>query len=678
MIHPKVLTVFKKVFKRFCLLVLPYLAACSTLIPEVPPPNQQLPAPLRPPLTSELAPTPPNSPLLDRQQPEIRFTSTPQIPPLDSGASQVEQVEITPDLKATTPIKINVDNLPLPAFVNEVFGNLLGLSFEISPEVQAKRDLVTLRIAEARPPLDFYKMVRQVLVGYGVELEQQGGLLRFVAIDPKGLVPPSLILQGTSLPEIPPTHRSVIHFLPLKVVNAAEANGWLSNAFKGHPLVITPEPLHNALMLIGNPALIQQAAEAVRILDQPSMKGKHGMRIEPAFLSAQNLAGKLTEVLRGQGYAASGSPIGGSILILPIPETNSIIVFAADQTVLAHVQHWAEQLDRLNPQITTKPNLFFYPVKNTSASSLAATVNGLRQTTEQLSVDAQRNALLFFGNNEDWTRLLPILQEMDKPAKQVLIEATIAEITLTDKDERGIEWVIKQAGLGGLHGSLGTLNGLGVAGAGLSYTLRSGNELRAIVNAFVSSSQATILSTPRLMVQSGKTASIMVGNEIPTLTSQATTNQTTQEGNSAILQQIQYRKTGINLNIQPVVYAGRRVDLTITQEVSSSQQNTTSNIDSPIILNRQISTQLALNDGQAILLGGLISDSRSDAESGVPVLKDIPILGELFRVNKRSQDRTELVMMIVPYVIETDQEAVAITRTLRERLELLPIAENQK
>ena len=666
------------VFSNRCLLIVLSLmiGGCSHF--SQPPEQTKVPLniPLRPPIENDIVYTQTETPLLhSTQKPQTRFKPTPSPPQAENlESAQLRKLEVIPSFKTTAPIRVNIEGLPVSAFINEVFGNLLGLSFEISPEVQNKKELVTLRVTEAQTPEQLYKLARQVVVNYGVDMQKQGDLVRFVMIDPNSAPSPSLILTtGETLPEVPPSHRSVIQFITLKVVGTGRVKNWVEQAFTGHPLRVVEDVENNAVILVGPPPLIKQATEVVKLLDQTSMRGQYSVRIEPAFIGAQQLTDRLSQVLNSEGYFASGTPRIGSIILLPFNETNSLIAFASDPKVLAHVQEWAQQLDQVYVQPSTKPNLFFYPVKNTAAQSLANVVNGLQQSATQLTVDPLRNALLFLGTNEEWVRLLPILQDMDKPAKQVLIEATLAEITLTDKQEHGIEWVLKHANLGGLDGQLGTLGTLGVGSAGLTYMLSNAAEVRAVLNAFVSSSRATILSTPRLLVRSGSQANINVGNEIPILSSQSTTNQV-QGGNTAILQQIQYRRTGVNLSIQPVVYAGRRIDITISQEVSSSQPNTTSNISSPIILNRQLSTQLTLKDGQSVLLGGLISNTRTEGYSGVPILKDLPVVGQLFRVNKNSEDRTELVVMLVPYVLDGDEEAKKITEAIRRRLELLPTA----
>ncbi|OQW93548.1 MAG: hypothetical protein BWK79_10540 [Beggiatoa sp. IS2] len=638
-----------------------------------------------------------------REEPQTRFQTTPKAPLITSRTAYLEDESTTlPVFSHQAPVRVNIEGLPLPAFINEVFGNLLGLSFEIAPELQNKKELVTLRINEAQPPAQLYTVVQQVLKNYSVGIQKQGDLSRFVPLSQQQATSPSLVATGATLPEVPPSHRPIFQFIPLKVVNTADVISWLQTLFTGHDLRILQDPSRNSIIIMGMPQLVNQAAKAIEVLDQPLLRGQRSLRIEPAFLSAQELTDQLTKVLQNQGYG-----IPGTITLLPLPATNSVIVFASEASILAHVQQWALQLDQVNlqNQATEKQNLFFYAVKNTEAEPLAEVINKVlsqvmgdsgsqssqtptvpvanpavttspvkktAQYGQRLAVDEYRNGLLFFGTREEWAQLLPILRDMDKPSKQVLIEATIAEITLSDQDQRGIAWVINRANLGGLEGRL-TSGALNIGGSGLTYTLSSAGQVRAVLNAFASSNRVTILSTPRLMVRSGSEASIDVGTEVPTLTSQATSPDLQAGGTSAILQQVQYRSTGVSLSVKPVVYAGRRVDLEISQQVSEARPNDTSSISSPAIFNRQISTKLTLNDGHSVLLGGLISKGQSEGTSGIPFLSSIPFIGQLFRVNSVSTDRTELLIMLVPYVIDDGEEAKDITDEIKQRLELLPV-----
>jgi general secretion pathway protein D len=171
------------------------------------------------------------------------------------------------------------------------------------------------------------------------------------------------------------------------------------------------------------------------------------------------------------------------------------------------------------------------------------------------------------------------------------------------------------------------------------------------------------------MVKSGESASINVGDQVPVVTSRAvdgTTGQTS--GTSNILQNIQYRTTGTQLSITPIVYAGNRVDIDVNQSVSRALPG--SNGLSPTINDRTINTKLTLTDGGSVLLGGLIENTYSDDNSGVPILKDIPVLGHLFRSSGKSTERRELIMLIVPYVVNDENDAQQLTNAFRSSLHL--------
>lgn len=652
----------------------------------------KMPAPLRSPMSVEETIWESNT--QQAEELRTRVQTTPSVPERKVLVKLGED-RFMPKFKTTTPVSVNVEGLPLAAFINEVFGNLLGVTFEISNEVQTRTELVTLRVTEPQKPEELYSLAYQVLQNYQIAIELQGDLMRFIPAQAAESPLPAIVAEGLTLPDVPPTHRPIFQFIPLKVVNNSQVQTWLTQIYKGNKLTVFADATRNAIILSGPSNLVAQVAQVVELFDQPLMRGQHGIRIEPVFLPANVLAEKIISVLNMQGYAASQTPQNASIIILPIAETNIILAFATEPSTLVYVQQWAEQLDTLN-SLTEKSGLFLYQVKNTAASRLEESinkvlsqmlntptiaasnntqpnqpnVNNIANQQSRLVADDQRNVLLFTGTNEEWARILPILNELDKPAKQVLIEATVAEIVLTDQDALGIEWVINSANLGGLDGKVTSLaNATGTSG--LVYTLSSAGQVRAVLNAFASNSRAIILSTPRIMVRSGSQATIDVGTEVPILTSQATTDQQ-QEGNSAILQEVQYRNTGTSLSITPTVYAGRRVDLQITQQVSAAQSNDTSNINSPLIQNRSLTTELSIRDGQSVLLGGLISNNYTEGWSGIPVLSQLPLVGQLFRVDKNTRIRTELVIMIVPYVIDDDNEAQAITETIKQRLELLP------
>lgn len=251
--------------------------------------------------------------------------------------------------------------------------------------------------------------------------------------------------------------------------------------------------------------------------------------------------------------------------------------------------------------------------------------------------------------------------------REALIEVTIAEIRLTDTLNLGVEWAIRNAGIDGNKLSFGTLGALGIGSSGLSFAvLNDVGQTRAVVNALAKDERFSILSSPRLLTKSGSEARIQVGSEVPILTSQQSTS-TNVQGNPTILQAIQYRSTGVLLSVKPTIHAGDRIDIEVSQEVSEATTNTTSDISSPVISNRKVATNLTLKDGATVILGGLISENRDLTDTGIPFLKDVPGLGALFRTQGTTNRKTELIILITPYIIDSDEQAKTITDVFRSR-----------
>ena len=648
----------------------------------------------------------------------LQRSGTPDVPGRAAGVLVAGAAGQTlPPMKGGA-VNVNIEGMPVPAFINEFFGAILGVGFQMDSQVARLSDLVTLRTPGPQSPQEFYRLATSVLRSYGVSAEYSSGMVMFRrAQDAAGSVPP-LIVSGRSLPEVPISHRPVFQLVELQSVRASDVVNLLNIAFKTDSLQIQPDTNRNAIVLMGKPEMVRQALDAISVFDRPYMRGRESARLEPAFVSADELSKRLVEVLGAEGYAAalySGGAASTAVLILPLTAANAVLVFAADRQVLEHAVEWARSIDRPNP-VAGGDGLFYYMVKNTQAKEIVATISGVRGdsnvrtpsrdtidgsgvginapaaapaqnaataatsnvagggdlTKGKLLLDEPRNALIYQGNATDWARLLPLIKQMDKAARQVMIEVTVAEVTLTNDEEFGVAWLAKND-IGRFDGNVssGTLGGLG--GAGLNYLLDIGGATRASLKALASRDRISILSTPRLMVKSGEEANIDVGTEVPTISSQSTSPIQT-GGSSNILQTVQYRKTGILLNIKPVVYSDDRVDLEIRQEVSEAQPvGANSAISSPAIFNRSVSTSLSLKDGSAILLAGLMSQKRTDSNSGIPYLKDIPLLGNAFKTTARNSNKTELVLMIVPYIIETDTQAEELTRSLSQRFELLDL-----
>ena len=568
-------------------------------------------------------------------------------------------------------IEVNFKDLAIPVFINEVFGNLLSLSFEIDAFISERPDLVTLRAEETKTGYELFGIALQVLQNYGVGVEYQGDVLRFVLSKTAASGEPPLLISGRTLPEVPASHRPIIQIVPLKAVRNTSVASWLKRTFQGMDLRVTEDIERNAIVLQGPARIIRQAIKAVELLDKPNMRGRYSIRITPAILDAETLTKQLIDMLTAQGYGASRTPTRGAIVILPIRQTNSVVVFAGDQDVLEHVKTWAIDLDKPG-KASASSGLFYYQVRNTSAEDLAQVLNAVNINKPidenagprgNVIVDRNRNGLIFTGDSKNWEGLLPIISAMDRPARLVLIQVLIASVTLTNDTDVGIEWLFK--GRAGDFGQVGRQD-LALGGTGFTYTLNNSGQVRFALNALAQDQRVSILSEPRILVKSGESAQIDVGEEVPVITSQA---QSIDAANAPVLQSIQYRRTGVLLRVEPIVHSGNRVDLNLNQVVSEALE-AGSGVNSPSIFNRSVQTSLTLSDGGAVVIGGLVSNSENEGDTRIPILGSIPGLGALFRSSGKQNTRSELILMIQAYIVDED-ETDDFNQRMRDDLDLL-------
>ena len=267
---------------------------------------------------------------------------------------------------------------------------------------------------------------------------------------------------------------------------------------------------------------------------------------------------------------------------------------------------------------------------------------------------------------------LELLRQLDTQTKQVLIEATIAELTLTDELQYGVEWYINNTINGGpITG--GTLGNLGVGATGTTGMLfnfatdaSTAAKLKATLNAFASKDKANILSTPRLTVLDNHEAVIQIGKDVPVATGEQTTASSTAT-NPTIQTSIQYRSVGIIMKVKPTINTEGLLTLELGVEVSDLS-STTGVGDSPIILMRKVNTSVVAAHGQTVAMGGLIKESKEIVEKKVPLLGDIPLLGTLFKNTDTTTERTELLVLITPTILTKSDDTTKITDELKKEI----------
>ena len=593
----------------------------------------------------------------------LQFRETPK-PPLASKISNAKpQPEEVPKSE-TADITLAFDQIPLPTFIQVVYGSILKKNFSIDPQISQRQDMVTLRTGTPQTASQVAATSKMLLKSYGIAVTDVGGFVRVVPDNNFGGYAPE-IRRGRALPDVPLPLRPVFQLVELNAVRTNEVSGWIRQMF-GNRVQLQEDASRNAVMLSGQSDDVIAALEAIHVLDQPLMRGRNSLRINPVFWSSEELKTRLTDVMVAEGYA-----VGAVVNFIALPNINALLVFANDSTLLKHIEQWTRELDKPLQSAGISGGYFSYPVKYADAADLAKTLqevlngpNAKKQT--RIVVNPGTNALIIQGGQDEYSQIMNLLKEIDKPTKAALIEATVAEVSLDDLTQLGVEWQMADAVVNGATITAATLGGLGIGSGGLTVKrLANNGDVRAVLNALATNNKARILSTPRVVARNGDGATIQVGEEVPIITSQQTTPTT---GNTGVLQTVQYRSTGVILKVKPVIHAGDRVELDIQQEVSSAKSTTTGVTVSPTISSRRVETKLSVRDGATVMLAGLISSQSTDNESGVPLLKDIPILGQAFRVNSKTEKRTELIVLITPYVLNDDQDAQSITDSFRGQL----------
>ena len=290
----------------------------------------------------------------------------------------------------------------------------------------------------------------------------------------------------------------------------------------------------------------------------------------------------------------------------------------------------------------------------------------------RVMADELNNAVLVWGTKSEFSKIESTLKRLDLPPTQVLIEASIVEVTLTDDLQYGLQWAFSDSrSTTGYTGSGLLSNNTKIEDSGslvkptngFSYTLKNplGN-VRAVLTALSAKTTLKMIASPSLMVLDNHTASIIVGNQTPIQAGTLTNSDTLVTSTN-----IQYKDTGVNLMVTPSVNAGNIVTLQVDQSVTDvgGQDEITKQ---RFFLQRQLSSKVAVRSGESIVMGGLIQETGNGSKSGVPVLHEVPLFGNLFGATRNDSKRTELLVVITPRVVRSDVEITEVGADLRDRM----------
>jgi general secretion pathway protein D len=316
---------------------------------------------------------------------------------------------------------------------------------------------------------------------------------------------------------------------------------------------------------------------------------------------------------------------------------------------------------------------------DTSGGSSATSGGNVPRGTFQnmrITADAANNSIVVYSNQEDYRVVERAMRDIDRPQLQVSIDATVAEVTLTDGLQYGVQAFLtsKDVGLANDKGSIGLLGAGQVAAQsallqrvapGLNLVLGSENQPRVILNALSNLTDVKVLSSPSIVALDNQPALLQVGDEIPITTSSAAV---LSNAAAPIVNTIQMRNTGVILKVLPHVHANGSIRLEVDQEISNvvnpDQQTLT-----PTIAQRRVHSTVSVVSGQTVLLAGLISERDQKTRSGIPGLREIKFLGDLFGNTSSSKSRSEIIIFIKTRLIRNSVDAGAVTEEFRDRLQ---------
>ncbi|MFK0693151.1 type II secretion system secretin GspD [Mesorhizobium sp. IMUNJ 23033] len=611
-----------------------------------------------------------------------------------SSAAPVTQVTAN----GAGQFELNLVNAPVAEAAKAVLGDALHLNYIVDPRVQGT---VTLQTSQPVSQDALVDILESVLAVNAAGITKRGGTYQ--------VVPLSEIMASTppvGVPSVSPSGPGVkVQVLQLQYIAADEMKTILEPITR-QGSVLRVDPTRNLITVAGNSSDLDAIREAVSVFDVDWMRGM-SVALHPLKTSKPEAVATELDAI----FGTKEGPGAKLIQFIPNDRLNSVLVITSRPTYLARAASWISKLDKLAE--TNEDQLFVYQIQNRPAKELAQvlssvlgtsvkaegeaagasvspdmtpialqsdgvtpapltgpspslpTQDGESPTHAKVVADVENNALLIQTTGRDYQRIQQILTKLDVLPTQVMLEAVIAEVTLNDELKFGLRWYFENNGMEiSLSDVASGFTGAAFPGFAWSYAT---DNIQVTLNALSSITDVNVISAPTIMALNNQKAILQVGDQVPVITQQAVGTGTV---GAPIVNSVEMKDTGVILTVTPRINNAGRVMLDIQQEVSNVKKTTTSGIDSPTIQQRKIQTRVLVNDGESLALGGLIQENNSVDRGQVPILGDIPIIGNAFKNKTDSVGRTELIIFIRPRVVRDITEAREVTEEFRGKIRL--------
>lgn len=636
-----------------------------------------------PPITLKTLPSPPAAAGVPRQQVERQ-----------SGVAVSKEAAPVPAADPGQGMVLNFETAPIREVIKNIC-ELLDMNYIIEQDVKG---YVTIRTLKKIPISSALDLLDQLLTLNGLSRVKVGSYWRFMPTA-SAMKEPLQVYMNPPANDFVSRDRFIIQILSFDYVSASQALDVLKPFLSKEAATVILQN-SNMLLLVERGTKLQEILSLVRAIDVDALDAMQVKLFELKNSGAGEVVAELNAIFSQMGYIKT--PPAAGILLLPLDRLNAILMVNPFPNLYPTVKSWIEKLDSANvgsTEVTTN----VYHVQHGDAESFANVLRQLYvedpkkpkvpgQTAGTAMVEGpvlilshpETNTIIIRTAERNYQIINETLKRLDRMPKQVLIEVLIAEIQLSDSLEFGLEWALKgnsgntsvsmANNLGGLSGAASVATNLGNTGAfnpvgnaqGLSVFAYKSTDMMGLLHTLATRSQLDIKASPVLMTANNRPASIDITNELPIST-------ITQTQTGATAQNIQYRSVGIRLSVTPKINEEQFVSLSVDQEISQiddgrAAQFKALGITAMPLLRRQAKSNVVVRDQETLILGGMISEQKGSGRSGIPWLSDIPFLGWLFGVSSKTASKTELLILLTPHVISTEEEAQRLTEEYKRQI----------
>jgi len=584
-------------------------------------------------------------------------------------------------------VSVNFDQVDIRTVLKTI-GDITGINFVVDENVHGTVTVMSptkIRLGEV------YRVLESILEVQGYAAVPAGG---FVKIVPKAdAAKGNLQVRVGSDPSLIPQNDSIVtQIIPLNYANAAEVGQIIQSLLDTGSQMAT-YPTTNSIVITGTSSNIHHIAMIIQKLDVPGSKEQvtvMGLQYASAQVLSEQITGIMEKSKGAPAQAArtrSAPQTETSMKILPDMRTNSLIVIANAQDTET-VRRLVEQLDVQRPVGTT--NIHVVYLKNAQAKEVAQSLTaaltnlkiaGALETTQpvQVTADEGTNALIIAASAQDFEVIAQIVEKLDIVREQVLVEMLIMEVSEDALKEIGIDWAtLDQAVEGSVRGFAGTNFGLRVdpiagdlEGLTVGVWKKSGSTTiyGTVLHALEKLSGVNILSTPHILTSNHHKAKIVVGENRPFVMQSRITE--TDPATPTAIKTYEYKDVGISLEITPHISQGGLVRLEINSEFTKLIEDVTSSsfTDTPTTAKRQAQTVVSINSGSTVVIGGLIRDDKVTLERKIPLVSDVPLVGNLFKFKRDRLQKTNLLIFITPHVMGSQKDLEQITDEKKKEME---------